>query len=66
MVIDFVHNLLTTLTSFPPDAKASGAADSISFAVFAAAHAHADKLIVHEHDNTQQVALPVQQNWCPR
>jgi len=46
-VIGLMHDLLPTLTSFLPDVLASGAVDSITCVVFAAANSHADKLIVH-------------------
>jgi len=46
-VIDFMHDLLSNLTNFLPDVLASDAVDSITCVVFAAAHSHADELIVH-------------------
>lgn len=45
-IIDFMHDLLPTLAGFLPVVLASGAVDSITCVVFAAAHAHDDKLIV--------------------
>ncbi len=42
-----MHDLLSNLTNFLPDVLASDAVDSITCVVFAAAHSHADELIVH-------------------
>ena len=64
MVIEFMHDLLPTLTSFLPDVLASGAFGSIIYVIFAAAHAHADKLIVGvvvDFVNIQLMVWPVQQ-----
>ncbi len=46
-VTDFMHDLLPTLNSFLPDITASGAFDSITFVILAAAHAHGDKPVVY-------------------
>lgn len=43
-VVDFMQ---PTFTSFLPDVLAAGAVDSTTCVIFAAAHAHAEKLTVH-------------------
>ncbi len=46
-VIIFMHDLLATHNSFLPDITASGAVDSITFVILAAAHVHGDKPTVN-------------------